>query len=118
MAASRSLLACCLALALALAGQANAQVSLSGLYARPPEQPPLPESHPLLARSPAANAHMPEQVNAGDGAWRLRARVAWPEHPPPLVEWPPRRRSLSTRPAAPRSCTWRLRALARTPSRG
>lgn len=52
------LLACCLA----MAAGSGAQVSPSGLYARPPEQPPLPESHPRLARSPAANAHMPEQV--------------------------------------------------------
>lgn len=58
------LLACCLA----LAPPAGAQVSPSGLYTRPPQQPPLPETHERLARSPAANAHTPEQV--GCRRWR------------------------------------------------
>lgn len=98
---------------------ARAQVSYSSLYQRPAERPALALDHSLLARSPQANAHSPEQArqgmglgadmitspSSGRGDAPRTAAAAAATQPPTCCSLP------AFRPL--RRCTWRLRGPAR-----
>lgn len=112
----------CLAVAWGPPPAARAQVSHSPLYQRPPERPALPLAHPRLARSPAANAHAPEQARCQLQHTLAKDHTIQRSRPPPACmrpqlpgaaqpPLPPTRRPTPRlRAGAPGVCgPWRLR---------